>query len=80
MVTNSRSVTSGVSVGCGLTVASGGISEGHMNIMSMRGCAPGFLCTLKRIAPGGTLNETPPTETGSDGASGETGRGAGQSM
>ncbi len=80
MVTNSRSVTSGLSVGSGLMVRSGGVSEGHTKVRSMRACAPGRRCTLKRIAAGGMLNATPPMVIGSEGASGEIARGAGHSM
>ena len=71
MVTNSRSLTSRRLTAARLDVESGGVSEGHTKLRSMRTCAPGRRCTLKRIAAGGTLNATPPIVIGSDGASSE---------
>ncbi len=50
----------------------GGASDGHRNARSRRSCAPEWRCAEARIAPGGTLNSTPPTVTGRAGASGAT--------
>ena len=80
MVTNSRSVTSGTSVGSGLMVRSGGCSDGHTKLRSTRGCAPGLRCTLKRIEAGGMLKAMPPMVIGKEGASGAIAAGAGHTM
>ena len=82
MVTNRRSPMRGIGGGSPSSAlgkmmsasafGDGGVSEGQRNTRSMRSCAPGCRSTLIRMAPGGTLNRTPATVTGTVGASSET--------
>ena len=80
IVTNSRSVTAGASVGSGLMLASGGVSDGQTKVRSMRACAPGRRCTLKRIEAGGTLNAIAADRDRQGGRVGGDGRGVGHSI
>ena len=74
MVMNSRSIGGAVSLGAGAPSDRAAASDGQRNARSSRSCAPGRRCIGTRIAPGGTLNSTPPTVIGSAGASGATAR------